>query len=82
MIGVSVSVCVFLTVLVLGVVFIAWYRMKVKFQKVEVVGTDELAEGGTANGNLVDVELDNLNEQTADAPRSLSSDDSVRERDV
>jgi hypothetical protein len=54
--------------------------MKVEFQKVEGV-TDELAEGSTANGN----ELGNLNEQTADAPRSSSSiqgDHTVREREV
>jgi hypothetical protein len=77
-IAVSVGVSVFLTVLVIAVAFIAWYRMKINLRKGEITRREGSVEGTVDQPTAVDnpmdgMELDALHEHRngdSETPRS------------
>ena len=78
MIATSVSVSVFLTVLVIAVAFIVWYRMKVKFRKPEITQGEVTVDQPTATDNLTDgLELGTMrtNLDTLQSEGSAGSED-------
>jgi hypothetical protein len=83
-IATAISVSVFLSVLVLAVAFITWYRVKVKVRKLEVTQREHSADGSlrqpTAVDNLTDgMELHTLNAQTnRDSMDTVQRDASAR----
>ena len=82
MIATSVSVSVFLTVLVIAVAFIVWYRMKVKFRKPEITQGEVTVDQPTATNNLTDgLELDTMNAQTRTNLDTLQSEGSASSED-
>ena len=73
MIAASVSVSVFLTVLVIAVAFIVWYRMKVKG---EITRSQESVDQPTASDNLTaGLEPDTLRATNLQREDSASSED-------
>lgn len=79
MIATSVSVSVFLTVLVIAVAFIVWYRMKVKGAITQSEGS---VDQPTAGDNLTDgLEPDTPDAQTRTNLDTLQRDDSTSSED-